>query len=256
VADARKVGVTPAQLKWAALLRKPDKAKRAKRGKRAKRLGRPPRGARSSERHKVRPELVARYPLHIIMRAASGLGTLRAPRVLSAIREAMRVTFKLEDQFRIIEFSIQRTHVHLIVEANDRFALAKGMQVFGISAAKHINATLRDANGDRRRGTVFADRYHAVPLKTPTQVRNTICYVLNNWRHHGEQTQKLKYEWPIDPYSTAPLFMGWKELGDQRFKPPPNFKLPPRLLPSTWLLAAGWRKVGLISMFHVPGGIE
>ena len=103
-----------------------------------------------------------------------------------AIREALITVWKLEDRFHIVHFSVQRTHIHLLVEANDRLALAKGMQAFGISAAKHINALILDEDGKRRRGSVFPDRYHVKILKTPRQVRNCLAYVLNNWRHHGE----------------------------------------------------------------------
>ncbi len=64
-------------------------------------------------------------------------------------------------------------------------ALARGMQAFGISVAKHLNAQVGARAGKRRRGSVFADRYHAVILRSPRQVRNTLSYVLNNWRKHG-----------------------------------------------------------------------
>jgi hypothetical protein len=35
-----------------------------------------------------------------------------------------------------------------------------------------------------RRGKVFGDRYHLTVIRTPTQARHSISYVLNNWRHH------------------------------------------------------------------------
>jgi hypothetical protein len=38
--------------------------------------------------------------------------------------------------------SAQRTHLHLLVEAKDKEALAAGMQGFQISAAKHLNAAI------------------------------------------------------------------------------------------------------------------
>ncbi|HEY6037334.1 MAG TPA: transposase, partial [Kofleriaceae bacterium] len=113
--------------------------------------------------------------------------------------------------FRVVQFSVQRTHIHLLVEANDRLALAKGMQAFGISAAKHINALIRDEAGKRRRGSVFPDRYHVKILKTPRQVRNCLTYVLNNWRHHGEDQGERCRAWHLDPFSSAVTFEGWKE---------------------------------------------
>ncbi|MEO8846285.1 MAG: transposase [Kofleriaceae bacterium] len=251
MARARKRHV---QLVWTHGLRKPDKNGQF-RGGTHKRQGRPKRGVRASERHKVRPELKGRFPVHIILRASADLGSLRTPAVFTAIREATLVAFKLEDSFHIVHYSIQRTHIHLIVEASGRLALAKGMQVFGISAAKHINAAVPPRDGRRRRGTVFADRYHAVILTNPTQVRNTLSYVLNNWRHHGEHTKPLRKPWKIDPYSTALAFDGWKERAEvgTRYRVPVGYAGPLVWLPKTWLLREGWRVRGLISIHETPG---
>jgi len=242
------------QLVWTPATRKLDKNGQL-RGGTHKRTGRPKRGARASERHKVRPELKARFPVHVILRASSDLGSLRTHGVFSAIREATLVASKVEDRFHIIHFSIQRTHIHMIVEASDRLALAKGMQVFGISAAKQINAAVPPRDGKRRRGTVFADRYHAVILTSPTQVRNTLRYVLNNWRHHGEHVKPLRNAWKIDPYSSAIAFDGWKERAEigTRYRVPTGYDGPLVWLPKTWLLREGWRKRGLISIHETPG---
>jgi hypothetical protein len=71
--------------------------------------------------------------------------------------------------------------VHLLVEADDKDALASGMQGFQISAAKHLNAALsRGKPGQRRRGSVFPDRYHAEIITSPRQARHAIAYVLLN----------------------------------------------------------------------------
>ena len=102
-----------------------------------------------------------------------------------------------------MHLSIQRTHLHLVVEARSRVALAKGMQSVLISAAKQLNRALRG------RGTVFGDRYRATILRTPRQVRSCVAYVLNNWRRHGEDRGRT---WLVDPFSSAISFGGWKEL--------------------------------------------
>ena len=73
-----------------------------------------------------------------------------------AIREAT-ITVAMRERIRIVHISLQRNHVHLLIEADDRAALARGMQGFVISAARHINTALGD--GIRRRLVeVFADR--------------------------------------------------------------------------------------------------
>src|SRR6202161_591848 len=97
---------------------------------------------------------------------------------------------------RIVHFSVQRTHIHLICEADDKASLARGMQSFKISAAKQLNRE------PRRRGRVFADRYHVEILTTPMQSSHTISYVLNNWRKHGESRRTAGlYRGRIDPFS-------------------------------------------------------
>jgi hypothetical protein len=91
--------------------------------------------------------------------------------VYRAIREATLTTARRED-FRIVHLSIQHNHVHLIVEASDKHALASGMKGFQISAAKHLNAAISEGRpGPRRRGTVFPDRYHGAGVHTSVSLQ-------------------------------------------------------------------------------------
>jgi putative transposase len=212
---------------------------------------------RASERHHARPRLRASQPVHVVLRATAAVGSLRTHEVFRAIREATLAVFKHET-FHIVHLSIQRTHIHLLVEAQDRRALATGMQAFGISAAKHINRVVSARRGERRRGAVFTDRYHAVILSTPRQVRNCVAYVMNNWRHHAEHARPLRRRWKIDPYSTALAFDGWKEREhtEVRMRVPDGYDGPLTWLPKTWLLREGWRRHGLVSIYETPGAGE
>ena len=72
----------------------------------------------------------------------------------AAIRDASIVVTDARG-FRIVHLSIQRTHLHLIVEARNRTALSKGMQGFLISAARGINAALSRRARRPQRGCVF-----------------------------------------------------------------------------------------------------
>jgi putative transposase len=193
--------------------------------------------------------------VHVVMRVHSNLGSLRTFEGFAAIREARMSTMRLEASFRIIHFSIQRTHIHLIVEALDSDALSTGMQVFGISCAKQLNAAVTAQRGVLRRGTVFPDRYFARTLKTPREVRNCLSYVINNWRHHKADRERMRQPWKIDPFSSALAFDGWKERPEgKRFKIPPGYEGAWIWTPSLWLLTTGWRHHGLVSIFEVPGG--
>jgi REP element-mobilizing transposase RayT len=219
-----------------------------RRGGKRNGAGRPCSRARPSERHKRRKAFRASEPLHVITRVVRRVGSLRRRDLYAAIRDATITVAKYENA-RIVHLSIQRTHVHLIVEATHKTALAAAMQSFLISAARMINRALE------QRGTVFADRYHAKVLQTPRQVRNCVAYVLNNWRHHDEDRDCT---WLVDPFSSAVSFGGWKELEGRAFgfRPPPTYAPLVVWLPKTWLLSTGWRKHGRIGAFEVPGGLE
>jgi REP element-mobilizing transposase RayT len=227
--------------------RRPDKNGQ-RRGGRREGAGRPCKGRGASERHQTREAFRASEPVHVVSRILPRVGSLRRRDTYAAIREATISAAKRDDA-RIVHLSIQRTHVHLIIEAKNRAALAKAMQGFLISAAKHLNRALA------RRGTVFDDRYHATVLRTPRQVRNCVAYVLNNWRHHGEDRSRT---WMLDPFSSAACFGGWKELDGSPigFRPPPRYASLIVWFPKTWLLATGWRRHGRIGAFDVPGGDE
>ena len=229
------------------------KPKRTRGGKR-RGAGRPPKGVRASERHKKRPVHHPQHPVHIVLRTASTVGSLRRRRMYLAIRTATRVTAR-RDGFRIVHISVQRTHVHLLVEAKSKAALASGMQGFQISAAKHLNAAISMGRpGPRRRGAVFPDRYHAVVIDSPRQARNALSYVINNWRKHREDRGDVTRLWHIDWYASGAMFPDWKERGQPSFALHGPPELPPMTVsaPRTWLLTRGWKIHGLISCREVP----
>ena len=61
------------------------------------------------------------------MKIRRGLPSLRTPRAYRVLERAFREG-KEKQEFGLYQFSVQRDHLHLIVEANDRHALARGMQ--------------------------------------------------------------------------------------------------------------------------------
>ena len=180
---------------------------------------------------------------------------MRRRDIYLALREATLVTAKRDD-FRIVHMSIQRDHLHLLVEADHKAALSKGVRGFSISVARQINRAITARGGDRRTGKVIDGRFHARPLTSPRAVRNTLAYVLNNYRHHGEDQVGVARTWKADPFSSGALFFGWKELEAS----PILWPLPPTYhplivrRPHTWLLAKGWSQFHpLISVHEVPG---
>ena len=225
-----------------------------KHGGKRRGAGRPPKGERAGSPHKEREYLHAQYPVHVVLRTVRAVGNLRRRCVYQAIREATLTTARRED-FRIVQLSIQRTHVHLLVEAKHKAALAKGMQGFQISAAKHLNAAISKGRpGPRRRGSVFPDRYYAEIITSPRQARHTLSYVMNNWRKHEEDRKPATRGWRIDWFSSAATFPGWAEYGDAPvfWRGPPTYDPLIVYQPRTWLLREGWKKSGSISCREVP----
>ncbi len=217
--------------------------------------GRKPKGKQAGAAHTARPEHDPRHPVHVTIRVVGSASGLRRKDMYLAVREATIVTARRED-FRIVHLSIQRDHIHLIVEADSKAALSKGVRGFSISAARQINRAITARGGDRRTGKVISDRFHARPLTSPRAVRNAIAYLLGNWRHHGEDRAPFARTWKVDPFSSGAVFSGWKELEDS----PVLWPLPPRYLPllvfrpRTWLLQSWDRFHPLISVYEVPGG--
>lgn len=95
-----------------------------------------------------------------------------------AVRQALAAA-KHQFGFSLVHFSVQDDHLHLIAEARDRRALARGIQGLSIRVARAVNRRLE------RKGRLFADRYHARALKTPREVRFALRYVLLNVRKHA-----------------------------------------------------------------------
>jgi REP element-mobilizing transposase RayT len=172
----------------------------------------------------------------VTLRLVAGLPTLRMEDSHGVIREALKDTTR--NEFRVVEYSVQSNHLHLLVEARDELALARGMIGLSVRLARRLNRLWR------RRGKLFADRYHARILRTPREVRAALLYVLQNAHKHGAWVARR-----ADVYSSGPEFEGWREKGAVS-------AARARLLerPRTWLLSCGWRRQGRIGLLELPKG--
>jgi hypothetical protein len=183
--------------------------------------------------HRSRPFHDHHHPTHVTIRIVRGLPSLRRFDLAKAIGETLRAG-KERRGFRVVHFSIQPNHLHLIVEASGRGLLGRGMRGVGIRLARAVNRVLG------RRGQVVGDRYHARDLTKPLEVRNAIVYVLANFRHHGDSGERF------DPCSSARWFGGWTA------PPPPQTTETPVAEPRTWLLHVGWRRHGRVRPTERP----
>ena len=143
----------------------------------------------------------------------------------------------------LTHYAVLNDHLHLLVEAADRAALSRGLQGLAIRIAKAMNKLWR------RRGTVFADRYHDRILKSPREVRNALRYVLGNGKKHAAEGREVKVTQAIDTFTSAPWFDGFREPVTVR-----GIEAMPRpvTVARTWMLTIGWRRLGLLSVHELP----
>jgi REP element-mobilizing transposase RayT len=198
-----------------------------------------PRG-RAKVAHRRRAPFAARYPLHVTLRVLAGLSSLRRPQVLRIVHDAI-VAGGHRSEFRIVHFNVLTNHLHLIVEAGSVRALGRGVQGLKVRLARRLNPLLG------RTGRLFADRYHARPLSTPVEVRNALRYVLLNHAHHERHGDRW---FGVDPFSSGAWFDGW---ADERWQHEGWDTPRPTAEATTWLLATGWRRCGLIGFDETPG---
>lgn len=194
--------------------------------------------------HRRRGLAAGSRPLHVTLRTREGVPSLRQRHAYRAIEEAIRAG-RERFGFRAVEFSVLANHLHLLVEAENEDALRRGMQGLAIRVARAINRALG------RTGKVFADRFHARELATPTEVRNALLYVLNNARHHAFERGVRWARKQVDPFSSANWFEGWSTEIECPMRM--SEALRPGARPRTWLLSAGWRRLGLLDPSAAPG---
>src|SRR2546427_266299 len=191
-------------------------------------------GRRPSVPHRSRPTHVPAHPVHVTLRSGRPVRCFRSARFSPAVRHALAAASHA--RFRILQFTVQDDHLHLIVEADDARALGRGLRGLAIRVARAVNRALN------RRGAVWTDRYHARALTTPREVRHCLVYMLMNFRKHCEGERDL------DPCSSALWFEGWR----QAVATGPGAA--PVVRARTWLAAVGWRRHGLLGFDECPRG--
>jgi REP element-mobilizing transposase RayT len=201
--------------------------------------GRKPNGAKAGAAHVRRPKIEERLPLHLTMRV-TGVPSLRSQRCMKVMRAAFRGG-KERLGFRLVHYAVQPNHLHLIVEAKNKRVLSSGARGLAIRIAMRLNVMLG------RSGRVFAERYHAVVLGSPRQVRRALAYVLLQERRHGAQ-RHVGITDARDACSSALTFDGFTR-GEPRAGPWSDTVVQA----DTWLLKTGWRRHGAIDPREIPG---
>jgi REP element-mobilizing transposase RayT len=212
-------------------------------------------------RHRSRKPFLASHPCHVTLKVRAGLPSLRRSEVVRAVEAVFRKGHERK-HFRLVEYSLQVDHAHLIVEAKDRAALGRGMKCLASCFARAVNRALG------RTGKLLADRYHPRILGCAKQVRNALAYVLLNARRHAAQriarlqrsgmtVAPLPCEGTLDGASSARWFAGWRrDVAVDRSPPPSLGEAPAVAEPQTWVLRIGWQMYGLLDPNDIPGAVE
>ena len=119
--------------------------------------------------HRKRESVKPRHALHINFRVKVQIKNKLSLQILKrAIQNARTHGLK------IIHFSLQSNHVHLLVEAANKEILTRGMRSLTITFSKGVD-----------KGRIQLERYHLHVLKTLQETKNATHYVLFNEQKHS-----------------------------------------------------------------------
>lgn len=144
-----------------------------------KRAGRPAKvdvGIRHIRRERFSKPTV----LHLTIKVRDNKADIQNKRILKALHHAIK-RGRLQ-QLKVIHYTLEYNHAHLVVEAADNRILHKGMQSLGISLAKAINKL------KQLKGAVYKHRYHFRKLTSRRELKNAIHYVFRNGVKHRRST--------------------------------------------------------------------
>ncbi|MCC6808217.1 MAG: transposase [Deltaproteobacteria bacterium] len=171
-----------------------------------KKVTRGPGRPKSSTRlpHVAREVLGEKTAVHVTMRCCRTAPALRTRRHFALLKRAFG-KHGGQGGFRVIHFAVLGDHVHLLCEADSKQWLTRGMRALAISIARLLNVDgVRKAGGslDPRHGEwsarrgwigqIFAERYDAHVLATPTEIANCLTYLFDNAKNHFGQVNEAR----------------------------------------------------------------
>ena len=177
--------------------------------------------------------------MHVTLRLEKRVGNLRHARQFAVVKKVFKTVLE-RSELRLVHYSVQSNHLHLIIESQSKEMLSKAMKILGGRLSKALN----ELSGAK--GSVFTERYHSHLLTSPRQVKNALRYVLFNYHKHCKQLGMRLPKGFFDPCSSASLFKGWS----RKTKVNVSGLYKPLSLDggTSWLLKTGWwQKHGLLT---------
>jgi REP element-mobilizing transposase RayT len=137
----------------------------------------------SGIRHTRRFRLKKPSSLHLTIKVKENKADIQNKRILKTLHYAIRRA-RLKG-LKIVHYTLEYNHVHLLVESVDNKILHKGMQAFGITIAKAINKI------KRTKGAVYKNRYHLRVIDSPRQLKNVLHYIFSNGVKHKRTKSQI-----------------------------------------------------------------
>lgn len=148
-------------------------------------------------RHRKRELILRPRPLHLTVKL--NRADIQNKTILKILRHAIqRARWK---GLRVIHYSLEHDHVHLFAEGENNLILSKAMQGLGVSLSKRINSALKI------KGQRYKTRYHLRVLKSATEVKNVINYILKNVIKHK------RCKTIINAFNSALVLHDWRIVG-------------------------------------------
>jgi hypothetical protein len=190
--------------------------------------GRPRTRAPGLVPHVAREAFRPTEPLHVVLRMEDELDMCAEP-WFDVLLWALRT--EGVERVRYAAYSAQGNHLHLVLEAVSREALAGAISALKGRVTAVANAILG------RKGPVFVSSFHTTVLRSPTQVRNALAYLVENAARHAAGAGRLDARILRDPFTSLGLIelrahRGW---GMRAVGPLAT------VAPQTWLLRTGWQ---------------
>ncbi len=128
-------------------------------------------------RHTNRPHIKKPASLHLTIKVKKKKAEIKNKSVLKILKRAILNARK--QGLRVIHFSLEYDHVHLLIEADNNLILGKGMQAFGVTLSKAINRL------KKLKGGVYKHRYHFRQISSTRELKIVMNYIFTNGLKHG-----------------------------------------------------------------------
>lgn len=162
-------------------------------------------------RHISRPTLRRPSSLHLTVKVLRNKAEIKNKSVLKLLRHAIQRA-RLQG-LKIIHYSLEYDHVHLLIEAENNHILGKGMQALGVSLSKGINRL------KNLKGAVYKHRYHFRQITSPRQLKNVLGYIFNNGVKHGTASSI------VNPYNSIQAEISFRLFTEKCVTSDPNLNL-------------------------------